>query len=412
MNLNDAILKYAPTSLVRSLPAHLFVTDWIARAAPTDETTVLFGAMNGDYYGDNSRHLFEWVLENRPDLNPVWLTRDQEVHGRLSEEGKPVANIFSPNGIKLLYISQVGVFTNSLYDIAPHPITVPNTLSLIALRHGRSVKRIRFARKNHTLPDWERKQRLKESSLIEYAISTSDFISDIQEQCLQIGREKHIVTGYPRNSELVNPPETAQEEWKTFTQELDPNHTVLYAPTWRHGRKPTQFFPFEDFDAETLVSVLEEREVQLLLRPHVKDYEKFESLRTELTELSERSPYIRQATHNEFADVNSILPFVDILISDYSAIYHDFLLLDRPILFIPYDFEEFKRENGFLYDYYENLPGPEIDSFDEFQNYLQTLLQGKDPHQKERDKLRRKVHQFDDGKANERVIKLVDELRQ
>ena len=43
---------------------------------------------------------------------------------------------------------------------------------------------------------------------------------------------------------------------------------------------------------------------------------------------------------------------------------------------------------------------------------LSTLLQGKDPHQKERDKLRRKVHQFDDGKANERVIKLVDELRQ
>ena len=408
MNLNDVILKYTPKDLVRSLPAHIFLTDWIARAVPTDETTVLFGAMNGDYYGDNSRHLFEWVLENRPDLNPVWLTRDQEVYDRLSNEGKPVANIFSPTCIKLLYSSQVGVFTNSLYDIAPHPIVVPKSLNLIALRHGRSVKRIRFARKNHDLPDWERKQRLKESSLIKYAISTSDFISDIQEECLQIGREKHIVTGYPRNSDLIDPPETAQKDWNSFTRELDPNHTVLYAPTWRHGREPTQFFPFEDFDTETLVSMLEKHEVLLLLRPHVKDYEKFESIRNELTELSEHSSYIRQATHNEFADVNSILPFVDILISDYSAIFHDFLLLDRPILFIPYDFEEFKRENGFLYDYFENLPGPVIDSFGGFQNYLLTVLQGRDPHQQQREKLRQKVHEFNDGKANDRVIKLVD----
>jgi len=412
MDINNLLVKYAPSSAIRSIPAHVRAVDWIAEVMTTDESTVLFGAMNGDYYGDNSRHLFEWTIENRPDLNPVWLTRNQNVHTQLTNEGKPVENIFSFSGIKMLYRAKVGVFTNSLYDISPHPIFVPKTLKLIALRHGRSVKRIRFARKNHKLSSWERKQRLKESELIEYAISTSEFISDLQEECLQIGREKHIVTGYPRNDDLIDPPETSRKVWSSFTQEISPDHTILYAPTWRHGRKPTQFFPFNQFDVNTLVSILEEHNTQLLLRPHVNDYNKFKTVRENISSLSDQSPYIRKATHNEFADVNSILPFVDILISDYSAIYHDFLLLDRPMILIPYDFEDFKHNNGFLYDYYGNVPGPTINSFDQFTEYILSLLNGNDPHQQARLKLYKKIHEFDDDQSNQRIINLIDKTRE
>ena len=41
--------------------------------------------------------------------------------------------------------------------------------------------------------------RLKENKLIVKSIACSDFQADIQEECLLIGRNKHIVTGYPRN---------------------------------------------------------------------------------------------------------------------------------------------------------------------------------------------------------------------
>lgn len=81
------------------------------------------------------------------------------------------------------------------------------------------------------------------------------------------------------------------------------------------------------------------------------------------------------------------------------------------MLFIPYDFNEFKHENGFLYDYYENLPGPAIESFDQFDGYLKTLFKGNDLFQDVRNSLRQKIHEFDDGKANERVMSLIDELR-
>lgn len=47
-------------------------------------------------------------------------------------------------------------------------------------------------------------------------------------------------------------------------------------------------------------------------------------------------------------DFYNILNAVDILITDYSSIYFDFLLLDRPIIFTPIDYEEYKHNRGFL----------------------------------------------------------------
>src|SRR5512144_2811586 len=58
---------------------------------PKDDRLVLFGAMNGAWYGDNSRHLYEWLLAHRLDVRAVWMTRDEGVHRRLRAEGKPVA---------------------------------------------------------------------------------------------------------------------------------------------------------------------------------------------------------------------------------------------------------------------------------------------------------------------------------
>ena len=84
--------------------------------------------------------------------------------------------------------------------------------------------------------------------------------------------------------------------------------------------------------------------------PHVQDL-RYPALRAMLEALAAHPDCVRLATHEQLPDVNSFLPFVDVLITDYSALYHDFLLLDRPILFVPYDYEEFEQQNGFLYDY-------------------------------------------------------------
>ena len=47
----------------------------------------------------------------------------------------------------------------------------------------------------------------------------------------------------------------------------------------------------------------------------------------------------------------------DALITDYSSIYLDYMLLERPIIFLPYDLKDYENSVGFTMDYNENTPG-------------------------------------------------------
>ncbi|HRY82214.1 MAG TPA: CDP-glycerol glycerophosphotransferase family protein [Candidatus Moranbacteria bacterium] len=374
------------------------------------ERIVLFGSSNGKYYSDNSMFVFEWILKNRNDIKPVWLTRNRAVFDKLRKEKKPVALINSIKGVVLLFKASVGLFTNSLRDLAINPFLMPKFLNLIALRHGKSVKKVRFAIEGSKILKKEKGEREKENYHIKYAISTSEFISDIQEQCLLIGREKHIVTGYPRNDELFNPSEENKNKWKKFTESVRFNKAILYGPSWRHGREATRFFPFNDFDKNELKNFLESKKIILLLRPHKNDLLRYNSLSKFLKELASSSENIKFVSHDIFPDVNSILPFIDVLISDYSALYHDFLLLDRPLMFVPYDFDDYNKQNGFLYDYYENLPGPALKNFKDFCNNIEAISRGIDEYIDKRRKLCDRVHFYKDSKSCERVSKLIDRI--
>lgn len=390
---------------IQNLILHLISNNW-----PKNRRLVLFGALNGNYYGDNARHLFEWVVANHDEIEAVWITRNKVVLHQLKAANLPVVMANSWQGFWLLCRANTAVFTNSFRDFSLSDEVVPDSIRLLALRHGRSVKRVRFARKDHRLDAHEATQRAREGRLIKYAISTSEFISDIQEECLQIGREKHVITGYPRNDYLF----TAAAQPNPAIAPLldDGKKVILYGPSWRHGRVPTQFFSFADFDETQLVDFLRRHNYLLLLRPHVNDLKKYPSTRQFLQQLARYSDCIRLATHDQVADVNSLLPYVDLLISDYSALYHDYLLLDRPILLIPYDYEEFERQNGFLYDYYENLPGPAITTFDQFCHYLARLSNGEDPHQHPRRQLRDRIHTFQDDQSCLRVVQLLQKMVQ
>jgi len=380
----------------------------IGNYCPKNKDLVLFGALNGQYYGDNAKYLFEWMVTNDKKIQVVWITRNKEVLRQLRAANQPVVMANSLQGFWLLCRANAAVFTNSFRDFSLFDQAVPDSIKLLALRHGRSVKRVRFARKSHKLDVRETAQRTREGRLIKYAISTSEFISDIQEECLQIGREKHVVTGYPRNDYLFTAP---KEPVLSLAPLFDMNKKViLYGPSWRHGRNPTKFFPFHDFDEVQLLGFLRQHNYLLLLRPHVNDLKKYSSTRQFLQQLAHHHDCIRLATHDQVADVNTLLPYIDLLISDYSALYHDYLLLDRPVVLIPYDYDEFGQQNGFLYDYYNNLPGPAITTFDQFCHYLIRLSNGEDPHQNQRRKLCKNVHTFQDGQSCLRVSKLLYEI--
>ena len=111
-------------------------------------------------------------------------------------------------------------------------------------------------------------------------------------------------------------------------------------------------------------------------------------IRTHIAEQGSAAPYlgkrIRFLGNEQAEDVTGILNVFDCLITDYSSIYIDYLLTDKPMIFLPYDRKEYLTGRGMNFDYDEVTPGPKPDTF---QSFLDALLT-EDSHWKtERDRV-------------------------
>lgn len=118
---------------------------------------------------------------------------------------------------------------------------------------------------------------------------------------------------------------------------------VLYAPTWRHYA-PVQLFPFAGFHFEALQVFLEENNIVLWFRFHPK-YEQA------IDPAWRATSHIQLLSARQYDEANEYLGYFDGLITDYSSLYLDYLLLRRPVIFLDYDLEDFNREVGLVAGY-------------------------------------------------------------
>lgn len=103
-------------------------------------------------------------------------------------------------------------------------------------------------------------------------------------------------------------------------------------------------------------------------------------------------------------DTQELLLMSDVLITDYSSIFVDFLLLQRPVVFYPFDIEYYEQIRGLVIDYNNPIhtPGPKISS-------LKDLIDLTEKDFKEYDlrKSRDFFHNYHDGKSAERIANFI-----
>jgi CDP-glycerol glycerophosphotransferase (TagB/SpsB family) len=392
---------------MRKIMAHIAfgLFRWVAERFPKSDRLVLFGARRGLWYTDSPSHVFEQIVQNEPRIKGVWMTRDDKVVDHLVSKGLPVCHAASVRAFFLLMRARLAVTSAQLHDVSAVPECVPDSLRIVFLGHGKSVKASSLAKRGDRSP-WSRWVFLRAAELTDVAASTSPFISGLAAKSNALPAERFVVTGYPDNDLLVHPPAPLKARWNEYIQGVSPRAVVLYAPTWRKGQE-VRFFPFKDFDKHQLRSFLEKNMILMLLRPHERDLLEHDELRGFLRSLDDETEWIRVCDQSAFGNVNHVLPFVDILISDYSSIYNDFLLLDRPMVFVPYDLDEFARTQGFMYDYLENLPGPAVYTRQEFFKALEEAVDDRDSYQAQRHRQRQMIHTQTDGRATQRIIEIL-----
>ena len=143
--------------------------------------------------------------------------------------------------------------------------------------------------------------------------------------------------------------------------DFKPTKIIMYAPTYR-SIKPTTFFPFDDFEIKVLEEYCEQNDVLFILRTHINEYNDDQDGLMKLNNLLE-SKYI--ILGNDFIEMQNYLLIIDMLITDYSGSFFDFLLMDKPIYIVPYDYSEYEKRRGFSIDMSDIISNLSITNFAE-----------------------------------------------
>ncbi|MCM1272669.1 MAG: CDP-glycerol glycerophosphotransferase family protein [Clostridium sp.] len=103
-----------------------------------------------------------------------------------------------------------------------------------------------------------------------------------------------------------------------------------------------------------------------------------------------------------------LLCCADILITDYSSIFFEFLLEDRPIIFFAPDYDKYEGDRGYYLDY-NSLPGQVIKNVtgDEAVHALKSALGTSDAYGAARKLFREAYMDACDGRATERLTKYI-----
>jgi CDP-glycerol glycerophosphotransferase len=109
--------------------------------------------------------------------------------------------------------------------------------------------------------------------------------------------------------------------------------------------------------------------------------------------------------YSSLKDIQPLLKVTDVLITDYSSVSMDYLLLDRPIIFFPYNLEKYiESQGGLLFDYGSMSPGPICRSQDQLHEALMHYADGRtDNFAGKRAEVRNLAFKYKDGKSSQRI---------
>lgn len=318
----------------------------------------LFSSTDNSHYNYNSRYLFEYVKENLPEITPLFVINDPELRNSLSSKyGKQYfIETESIQGIRQAL--SAGVWFTSA-GLPAYGTGLHKKRLIINLWHGVPLKKIALLDPN-----------LKKAARIYFKkifsenytciLTTSHELIPLMARSFAVSEDKIKVWGQPRNDGLFQKNDCREILGQLFPDLPEYTKTVLYAPTFRdYGQ--VQLFPFKDFDQKQLEAFLDEKNMLLFIRTHV-------------AEQGSAAPYlgkrIRFLGNEQAEDVTGILNIFDCLITDYSSIYIDYLLTDKPMIFLPYDRQQYLDGRGMNFDYDDVTPGPKAETFNDFLDAL------------------------------------------
>ncbi|QHQ60680.1 hypothetical protein Ana3638_07760 [Anaerocolumna sedimenticola] len=376
---------------------------WLSFLIPRSKKLWVFGSSFGKRFADNPRYLYLYINQfKKNEIRAIWITADPEIAMFLNSNGMESYYKHSLMGIWYCLRSAVYIFDNYSKDIS---FWLSGGAKKINLWHGSGNKKTnydnKFDRVRHPRNNLERfktaLRRMSDEKPNHYTLATSPMMADIFTSAFHTDLNHIIIEGYPRNDVLfpndLNNVYTEKEakiindlnECKCKQLKI-----LLYMPTFRNSE--TLFF--EVMDLGKFNDFLVGENMIFFTKLHPK---------SNLKTVFQKTIFSNIKNIDAEVDPYTILTYADLLVTDYSSIYSDYLMLDRPSVLFPYDFKEYTEDTRECYfEYDEYMPEVKAYNMDELMKYIKGAFII-DNYEDGRMNLRNRIFQTADGKSSERL---------
>ena len=382
---------------------------WLSFLVPRNKKIWLFGSTFGRRFADNPRYLYLYVSQHKEELGirPIWISHNEKVVNMLVDEGYEAYMYHSVKGIWFALRGMVYLFDNYSKDIN---FWQSGGALKINLWHGIPLKKIQhdnvFDKFRHPKNLWEKfknfPRNISDEKPSHYVLTTSENLRKIFSSAFKT--ENVLIARYPRNEVLISDEikniysvEEKKDRKKILVNKKDKQNKkmIFYMPTFR--KSETLFF--ENFDKEDFQIFLKKNNLLFCIKLHPKSKlnEEFKNIQSE-----------NIMVINKDADPYVFLKMADVLITDYSSIYFDYLLLDRPIIFFDYDLKEYLNDSREMYfKYNEFTPGEKVKDYSELKKVILNIVGNYEEYRKRDLKYRCDVKKkvFDENLTN--IVRLI-----
>lgn len=365
---------------------------------PKKKNLMLFKASN-----NNVKYLFFYACRRQQadGAEVYYLTRNKKIHENFAAAGMPTMAYPSFRCFWQMFRADAFIMDN---HISPLNYYIFYRAKKIQLWHGIplkqigpvSIKGIKTMREG-----WAKEVAKKVAFYPGYDIfmSTSDFYTQ-DVFAATIKTKRFLDYGYPRNDLLFAPPDLPDALTDTDAEnnriirkaKQDGWKVILYGPTFRD----TGGDPITDqaVDLARLNEFAARNQLLFVFKFHPTT--RAHGLIRNLSNCIE---------YDKGKDIYPVMSLIDLMITDYSSIYLDYLLLKRPVVFFPYDYAKYRsQDRDLLVDYDWITPGPKCYTQPELEEELiRLLVAGQDSHQARRQEILDIAFKYQDGHATERI---------
>lgn len=406
---------------------------------PRDKHIWLFGSTFGRRFTDNPRYLYMYVnhfskvrfgekagkkngkepstLEEKlENIRPIWISHNKDVIRDLNEAGFEAYYYHSFKG--LFYALRAGfyIFDNYSKDIN---FWQSGGATKVNLWHGTGNKpsnaQNKFDTVRHPQNAWEKfktfPRRISDEKPSHYIMEPDAGTAVSRIFGVDVS---HIIHGggFPRNDAMLSIANNTEKKdyfyayitdlEKTLTdrlKELQKDHKIIaYLPTF----SKSEDMLFEVIDLEKMNAYFKEHHYVFVAKPHPKSKIKAEFEKLDCSNIVNVPSDV---------DVYAFIPYADMLVTDYSSIYTDYLLLDRPVVAFQFDRDIYeKNSRGFAVNQDEYMPERVAKTGDELTEAITDVF-ADDKSREIRKKTRDKKFECNDDRSCERIAAAILEIR-